>query len=161
MKKAVAEIDAKLSEVALLDGVIENFKRVKESESCSLEEILEKSSKRENKLEKEDLQNSLKIILHRLDGDSIWGEILNMISKLNNKELAEKIIIELGGGMEKPAHSMSESDSAPSSSDTEDNGDTKLEPKRLDFQKVSDDDPKKQTAPKLDSVAKKKIKDKK
>ena len=35
------------------------------------------------------------------------------------------------------------------------------QPKRLDFQKVSDDDPKKQTATKLDSVAKKKIKDKK
>ena len=170
MKKEVADRDAKLSEVALLDNVIENFKRVKECESFSLEEILEKSSNRvkkhlkiiiENKLEKEDLQSSLKIILHRLDGDSIWGEIINMISKLDNKELVEKIITELGGGIEKPVHSMSESDSAPSSSETEDNDDTKLEPKRIDFQKVVDDDPKKQTATELDSVAKKKIKDKK
>ena len=170
LKKEVADRDAKLSEVALLDNVIENFKRVKECESFSLEEILEKSSNRvkkhlkiiiENKLEKEDLQSSLKIILHRLDGDSIWGEIINMISKLDNKELVEKIITELGGGIEKPVHSMSESDSAPSSSETEDNGDSKLEPKRLDFQKVVDDDPKKQTATKLDRVAKKKIKDKK
>ena len=60
------------------------------------------------------LQNSLKLLLMRMEGDSIWAEIISLIKKIDNPILTLKLIRELGGEEVSEGTKPCNTDSAPS-----------------------------------------------
>ena len=125
----------------MLKEVVDFFKSTVACEDNGLDEILKNCSARvkkhlkiilDDKLDKVDLQSCLKIVMSRMESHNIWAEILNMIRKLDSEELRKELIQELGGtlGVEKKAET---DDSAPSSTDTEDDANNLLKPKALVF----------------------------
>ena len=155
-----------LESYKVLKEVVDFFKSTVACEENGLDEILENCSARvkkhlkiiiENKYDKVDLQSCLKIVMSRMESHNIWAEILNMISKLGSEELRRELIQELGGtlGVEKKAET---DDSAPSSTDTEDDANDLLKPKALVFeQKAADKSLEKAADKSLDKAADKSL----
>ena len=132
--------NVEISQNKEMKNILENFTMSSETKAADVDGILINCSARvkkhmkiiiENKLGKADLQNSLKLLLMRMDGDSIWAEIISLIKKIDIPALTLKLIRELGGEEASESTKPCNTDSAPSGTDSEEEEHSKLEPTKL------------------------------